>query len=596
MKIGYLLIGRLKSIRLPNKLLLDIKGKPIISHLLDRLKLSKKLDEIIICTSTNEQDKPLADIAKKNGVKCFFGDPDDVLVRMLDASKKYNLDYILTITADSPFVDPNYADAIVDTYLQTNSDLIRQFDLPHGVFSYGIKVEALKRVIEIKDSRDTEVWGRYFTDTGLFSVLDFNVKKKFHKRPGLRMTLDYPEDYEFIKTIFDSLYKDGKIFSLDEILDLLDKNPNIENINKFCGEKFLKKFKSHSDIKLKQRYRVDKALIIGCGSIGQRHIKNLKKIGIKHIIALRTRKGFHQNLPDNLNIIEVGSCDEAIREKPDIGIISNPTSLHLETAMKLIPHVKGILLEKPLSDNSKGLEKLIHLTNKSNTVLFMGHNLMFHPIVKNIKDFINSNDVGNIINIQCQVGHWLPDWHPYENYKKSYFANKKLGGGVALTLIHEIHMAIEFAGKPLEVFGMMSNSSLLDVDKKIDVISDIMIRHKSGCISQIHMDFIQKPSHRSGLITFERGWMSYDFNENKVIAQISNNKLPFVKWSDKNYDANEMYLDQLKCFVNYVKEGRIKHPLDIEGGIESLWAVESYFKSHMQKKSIKKMKNYRFEF
>ena len=65
MKIGYLLIGRLKSIRLPNKLLLDIKGKPIISHLLDRLKLSKKLDEIIICTSTNEQDKPLADIAKK---------------------------------------------------------------------------------------------------------------------------------------------------------------------------------------------------------------------------------------------------------------------------------------------------------------------------------------------------------------------------------------------------------------------------------------------------------------------------------------------------------------------------------------------------
>ena len=116
MKVGYLLIGRLKSKRLPNKLLLEIKGKPIISHLLDRLKLAKKIDEIIICTSTNTQDKPLTKVAKDNDVKCFCGDPDDVLLRMFDAAKKYKLNYILTITADSPFVDPNYADAIVNTF------------------------------------------------------------------------------------------------------------------------------------------------------------------------------------------------------------------------------------------------------------------------------------------------------------------------------------------------------------------------------------------------------------------------------------------------------------------------------------------------
>ena len=125
MKIGYLLIGRLKSTRLPKKLLLDIKGKPIISHLLDRLKLARKVDEIIICTSILEQDKPLAKIAKDNSVECFFGDPDDVLVRMLDAANHYNLDYILTITADCPFVDPNYADAIVDTFFETNADLTK---------------------------------------------------------------------------------------------------------------------------------------------------------------------------------------------------------------------------------------------------------------------------------------------------------------------------------------------------------------------------------------------------------------------------------------------------------------------------------------
>ena len=531
MKVGYLLIGRLKSKRLPNKLLLNIKGKPIISHLLDRLKLSKKIDEIVICTSTSKQDQPLEKIAKDNNVNCFFGDPDDVLVRMYDAAKKYNLEYILTITADSPFVDPNYADEIVKAYQKSDADLIRQFDLPHGVFSYGIKIEALKKVLDIKDSSDTEVWGRYFTDTGLFNVLDFEVSNTFHKRPGMRMTLDYPEDLDFFNAIFDSLYQEGKVFSLDKILYLLDANPSITKINEKCADKFMKKYKNHSEIRLKKNFSVKKAIVIGCGSIGQRHIKNLKSIGIEHIFAIRSRKGFHKELPSDLGVTELIDWSDIQREKPDIAIISNPTSLHLDTAMKLAPQVKGILMEKPLSNSLKGVNNLVDAINKNKTVFFMGYNLMFHPIVSSIKEFINSNNLGKMINFQCQVGHWLPNWHPYEDYRKSYFAKKELGGGVSLTLIHEIHLAIELAGKPLEVCGMKSESSLLDVDKQIDVISDIMIRHYSGCVSQIHMDYIQNPFHRTGMINFERGWISYDFNDSKVLAHVPENKFPEIIWS-----------------------------------------------------------------
>jgi len=596
MKVGFLLIGRLKSTRLPNKLLLNIKGKPIISHLLDRLKLSKKVDNIIICTSTLEQDKPLANIAENNEVECFFGDPDDVLVRMLDAAKCYKLDYILTITADSPFIDPVYADAIVDNFQKTGADLIRQFDLPHGVFSYGIKIDALQKVVELKDSSDTEVWGHYFTDTGLFNVVDFEVKNTFHKRPGLRMTLDYPEDWKFFEAIFNALYNDKKIFSLDEILKFLDANPEVTKINKFCGKKFFKKFKNHSEIKLKKTRSVETAVVIGCGSIGQRHIRNLKKIGIKSIMALRTKKGFHQALPSDLAVIEFDNWDDICKRKPDIAIISNPTSLHLSTAIQVLPFVKGVFMEKPLSNSLDGVDKLTSLIKKNNTVFFMGHNLVFHPIFMNIKKFVNSNDVGNIINLQCQAGHWLPDWHPYEDYKKSYFAKKELGGGVALTLIHEIHMAIELAGKPQEVVGMKSDSASLDIEKNIDIISDIMIRHKSGCVIQIHLDYIQNPFHRSGLITFEKGWISYDFSTQQLLAQKFDDKAPIVLWNDKNYDANDMYVKQLKCFIEYVEEGRVKHQHDIDCGIESLWIVEAYFNSEKQKKIINNSKKYRFEF
>ena len=104
----------------------------------------------------------------------------------------------------------------------------------------------------IKDSSETEVWGKYFTDTGLFKVMDLDVKNKNHIRPGLRMTLDYPEDLKFINAIFDALYEKGKVFSLSEILKFLDNNPEIIEINKNCGLKFNKRFSSQSEPSLKK--------------------------------------------------------------------------------------------------------------------------------------------------------------------------------------------------------------------------------------------------------------------------------------------------------------------------------------------------------
>jgi len=593
MKVGYLITGRLKSTRLPKKLLLEIKGKPIISHMIDRLKLAKKVDEIIICSSTSNQDAPLANIAKQNGIKYFFGDPNDVLVRLLGAVDKFNLDYVLNITADCPFVDPCYADKIVDKYIETNADLIRQFDLPHGAFSYGIKVDALREVVKLKNSTDTEVWGRYFVDTGLFNVLDLDVENEKHKRPGLRMTLDYQEDFEFFQKIFNELYVKDKVFSLTEILDLLDRKPKIIDINKDCTNKFKKRFIAQSEPKLKKIAKVKTALIIGAGSIGQRHISNLKRIGVDNIVALRSKKGHFKKLAEELKVIEVNNWEEAIANNPDIAIISNPTSLHVETARKVVNHVKGIFIEKPLSDSINECQHLIDIMNKKKVTSFIGHNMMFHPIVKNIIKFYNQNDIGEVVNIQCQVGQWLPDWHPYEDYKHAYYARKDLGGGVALTLIHEIHLALELAGLPVSVVGEVSKYNKLDLE--VDVCSDLMIKHDMGAVSQIHLDYIQQPSHRSGLITFEMGWLSYDFTRMELIGQRKDGDVHVI-WSDKNYDYNQQYIDQVVEFIRFVEEGRLKHKYDAQSSIESLKVVESLFESNNSGTKVNIMRNERLSF
>jgi spore coat polysaccharide biosynthesis protein SpsF (cytidylyltransferase family)/predicted dehydrogenase len=561
--------------------------------MINRLKLSKKINNIVLCTSNNLQDNALEKIAIDNGVDCYRGDPDDVLLRMLNAAEEYNLDYILTITADCPFVDPYYADNIVNEYLKTDADLIRQFDLPHGAFSYGIKVNALKKVVALKDSSDTEVWGRYFTDSGLFNVLDLKVKNKHHNRPGLRMTLDYPEDFEFFKEVFNHLYIDKKVFSLTKILNLLDENPEIVKINESCGQEFKKRFSTQSDPKFKKIQKVKSALIIGAGSIGRRHIKNLKKIGINKIIALRSNKGYHQILPKKLSVIEVYNWEDIEFHRPDIAIISNPSSLHLKAASKVLKYVKGVFIEKPISNSLDGCQELIDQLQENGVVSFIGFNLMFHPIVKNIINFRNKNDVGNIVNIQCQVGQWLPDWHPYEDYKKAYYARKDLGGGVALTMIHEIHLALELAGLPLHVYGEITDYEKLDLE--VDVCSDLMIKHKTSAVSHIHLDYLQQPSHRNGTISFEKGWLSYDFNTIELIGQIRENKTSVI-WSDTQYDFNQMYIDQIQEFVRFVEERRMKHKFDAISSIESLKVVNAHFESAKIGKKVNIERNERFCF
>jgi len=407
------------------------------------------------------------------------------------------------------------------------------------------------------------------------------------------MTLDYPEDLDFFKTIFDTLYQKNKVFSLSKILNLLDSQPEIIEINKGCGLRFNKRFNSQSEPSLKKVIKVKTALIIGSGSIGQRHISNLKKIGINNITALRSKKGHYKKLPESLGVKEISSWTEAKKIKSDIAIISNPSSLHIDAALKISGHVKGVFIEKPLSNNLSECNQLIDLLNNKKITSFVGHNLMFHPVIKKIIEFINENDIGEIINIQCQVGQWLPDWHPYEDYTKAYYARKDLGGGVSLSLIHEIHLALALAGLPAYVSGEITEYKQLKLD--VDVCSDLMIKHKSGAVSQIHLDFLQRPSHRSGLVTFEKAWLSYDFSKMQITAQKINEE-PYELFQNSDFDPNIMYIDQLKEFVCMVEEGRVKHKYDVLSAVESLKVVNALFESNTTGKKVSIYRGEKFSF
>lgn len=250
MKISFLITARMKSTRLPKKLTLKINNLEVITWMIDRLKQCSVLNEVIIATSTNPQDNVLCKIAKREGVRCYKGSEDDVLERLYQAAKTYEQDYVINITGDCPLVAFDFIEKVVELYKKSGADLITTFGLPHGFYFYGIKISALEKVLEIKNDTDTEVWGRYFTDTGLFKVIDMKISEEF-QRNNYRLTLDYPEDYEFFNALFEGLGQDTYKKSTREIIEFLDKHPEIVKINEHCEETYKERWASQNKLVLK---------------------------------------------------------------------------------------------------------------------------------------------------------------------------------------------------------------------------------------------------------------------------------------------------------------------------------------------------------
>lgn len=231
MKYVITITVRMKSTRLPKKALLKIKGKRYIEHMIDRLKLAKIPSEIVLCTSTLREDDILVKIAKENNIKYYRGDPDDVMLRIYNGAKKYNADVIVNTTGDNAFTDSVIMDNMIRFFEKNEADFVYCKNLPIGIQSYIIRMNTMKDAIKRKNVKDTEIWGIYLNQP-IYKVFEYRISSSLLKHPEWRLTLDYPEDYEVFKIIFNELYKQDNIFSFKDIMKLLNKVPEIMEINK----------------------------------------------------------------------------------------------------------------------------------------------------------------------------------------------------------------------------------------------------------------------------------------------------------------------------------------------------------------------------
>ena len=239
---------RTGSTRLPNKALLKINEKETIVHLIERMKKSNKTDLVVLCTSTNEDDKILCELAEKNGIHYFRGSEDDKLERWRGACREFNIDFFVTADGDDLLCEPELCDLAFEQYDKNNSEFIQGDGLICGSFTYGVKSTALEKVCQIKDSDDTEMMWVYFTDTGLFDVEYLENVPTEYKRTDIRMTLDYEDDFKFFKNIFKNLKLD---FNLKDVVYYIDNNPDVKDINYYLEEKWKENQNKKIEVKLK---------------------------------------------------------------------------------------------------------------------------------------------------------------------------------------------------------------------------------------------------------------------------------------------------------------------------------------------------------
>lgn len=328
-----------------------------------------------------------------------------------------------------------------------------------------------------------------------------------------------------------------------------------------------------------------KILFTGLGSIGQRHLRLIRKIrGNKdEIIAFRSHKRQTDDvLDDDMNVLEgktlvdlyaikeFHTLNEALNEKPDVAFITNPTSLHVPTAIKAAKAGCNLFIEKSLSDSEDGIDELINIVNMKNRDALVGYQQRFHPGILKIKTWLQERRIGNIISARFENGEYLPQWHPYEDYRQGFAARKDLGGGVLFGINHELDYILFFFGIPDRIFATGGNLSDLEVEMEdiAHVVAMFDVDHGTLPIT-ISFDYLQYPPMKGGLIVGDMGKIVWDYIGNRatlidrVTGRVSDH------WEDPRYQRNDMFIAQLNHLFRCI-DGMEKPLMTIEDARQSI--------------------------
>jgi predicted dehydrogenase len=297
-----------------------------------------------------------------------------------------------------------------------------------------------------------------------------------------------------------------------------------------------------------------KALVVGGGSIGSRHLRNLKLLGVEQVGVVEIDEARRRALAAEHSATLFCSLAEGLGWAPDFVMIATPTHVHAQQALAVVRAGLPVFVEKPLAHTGEGLAELAEQVRKNRLVSLVGCNMRFHPGPAKVKQLIDEKRPGKILFARIHVGSYLPEWRPGSDYRENYAARSETGGGCLLDCIHEIDLAQWYLGDVQSVFCSAEHLSSLEIET--EDVAILVCRHASGAMSEIHLDYVQRTYERGCQIVGDAGSVFWDFNSKTVRLYDAASR----QWTDypqpNDWEVNQMYVDEMKHFLGCVREKR----------------------------------------
>ena len=284
--------------------------------------------------------------------------------------------------------------------------------------------------------------------------------------------------------------------------------------------------------------------IIGCGSIGQRHINNLLSIG-QNVTIHDKDYALAKKVSRQLGVKYI---DSIIPQNTDCVCVCTPPSSHVSLAKKALKKNLHVFIEKPLSDSNRNITQLSRLSNKSRSKIFVGYSFRFDKGLQKVRELLSENKIGKVISFDAYEGWFLPLWRPWQDHTKSYTGSKKLGGGIILDGSHELNYLLWLGGDINQVFSYYVAIPSLKV--QTEGLAEILLKFKSKAIGRIHLDFVNPKYNRHCEILGEKGSIRWSFETKNIELQ----KAGSSKFRTINYgtDNNQMYVNEMKYVISCI--------------------------------------------
>lgn len=294
-------------------------------------------------------------------------------------------------------------------------------------------------------------------------------------------------------------------------------------------------------------------LVSGYGSMGRRHVENLLRLGIDQVYVCDIDESRVAKADIDKRLKAFSSLESAIEQVTPIAVIvCTPPNLHVDQALVALSHGAHVFIEKPLSNSLDKVDMLTEKACSESKVVQVGYNWRFHEGLQKINRLLGKQEIGKVLSVRSEFGQYLPDWRPWQDYRQSYTAKSSMGGGIILDASHEIDYLRWFLGEIGQVYCWSGIQSDLNVDAE-DTAS-MIFRFESGCVGELHLDFIQRTKSRNCKIIGSEGTIFWDNNDQEVNVFTSFES----SWRkfDVSSDTNQKYLKEMASFLDCIATGR----------------------------------------